>query len=233
MNDLEMIVSQFGVNRIFFHDDTFNLGIERTVKICKEILDRGLKIRWGVSCRVNPVSPEMIEAMVDAGCSHISWGIETGSPEIMKWMDKKITHEQIQYAYSLCELHSRKGLLSTGAFMMVGFPGETEKTVRETIDFLNTISLTDRPCCGVLYVLPGTRLWEEQKVLTDDYWAKTDEVLYSNSITGQDLGLLYKWGAEIEKAGQRIPFDESKHFWNGVIKGKIQEPKCPVYKEGS
>jgi len=229
VDDIEDQISKFGINRFHFHDNTFNINVERVLSVCKEISRRGLKITWGVSCRVTPVTLEMIEAMVESGCRHIAWGVESGSPGIMNWMNKRITKEQIQYAYSLCEPYSRKGLLSTGTFMMVGFPGETKKTVQESIDLLNTLTMTDRPSCSVLYVLPGTKVWEEQTVINEDYWADTDEVLYSAKVIGVDMVQLNEWGKAIEAAGKRIEFKEKK-FWDGVIGGKIKEPKCPVYK---
>ncbi len=232
VDELIDIVSKYGVNRFHFHDNTFNFNIERVIEICTMILSRGLKISWGASCRVYPVNPEMIEAMVYAGCTHISWGVESGSQTIMDWMNKRITKDQIQYAYSLCEPYSKKGLLSTGTFMMVGFPGETERTVQESIDLLNSLSMTDRPSCSVLYVLPGTKIWEEQTAISEDYWVKTDDVLYSNKVVGIPMETLNQWGKAIEAAGKRIPFDNSKHFWDGVILGRIPEPKCPTFNEG-
>jgi radical SAM superfamily enzyme YgiQ (UPF0313 family) len=228
VDDLEMITTEFGVKKIFLHDDTFNLGVSRVLEICKGIIDRGLKVEWGASCRVNPVSPEMIEAMVGAGCRHICWGIETGSPKIAEWMNKKITFEQVRQAYALCEPYSHKGLLSTGAFMMVGLPGETDETVRESMDFLDTISLTDDPSCSITYVLPGTKLWEEQKVINEDFWVRSDEMIYSDSIGGPHMGYLQRWGAKISMSGKKIPFDLKKHFWYGIIRGEIPIPECPT-----
>lgn len=226
--ELEGLFTNFGVKRFHFHDNTFNINIPRVLNICKAIIDAKLNIEWGASCRVHPVSPEMIEAMVEAGCRHIAWGVESGSDKIMKWMDKRITKEQIKYAYDLCEPYSKKGLLGTGTFMMVGFPGESNETVKETIQFLNTLSMTDRPSCSVLYVLPGTHLWEDQKRVSESYWAISDEVLYSNCVTGIELELLYEWGKAIEAAGKRIPFDNNNHFWRGVIVGTIPVPRIPT-----
>jgi radical SAM superfamily enzyme YgiQ (UPF0313 family) len=71
VDEMQMLISRFNVKKIFFHDDTFNLGIPRVKAICKEIMDRGIKVEWGCSCRVTPVSEDMIATMVEAGCRHI------------------------------------------------------------------------------------------------------------------------------------------------------------------
>jgi anaerobic magnesium-protoporphyrin IX monomethyl ester cyclase len=227
VEDLEKTISQFGVKRVFFHDDTFNLGVNRVLDICKGIVDRGLKIRWGVSCRATPATPEMIEAMVEAGCNHICWGVETASPKIMEWMNKRVTLDQIRHAYGLCEPYSRKGLLSTGAFMVVGLPGEDENSIQESANFLNTISLTDPPSCSIAYVLPGTQLWDEQRSVSESYWLENPGILYTCGIGGPEMGSLNRWASAVNQSGKIIPFDESKHFWYGILKGEVPDPRCP------
>lgn len=229
IHDIESQVGRFGVNRIRFHDNTFNFDADRVIEICNLILKRGLKITWGASCRVSPISSDMIGLMVESGCRDIAWGVESGSKTMLEKMGKKITQEQIRYAYELCEPYIRLGVLSTRTYTMVGFPGETDETVQESIDFLNSLLMTHRPECQVVYVLPGTQLWEDQNVVGDNYWTDTDEVLYVNRITGQDSGVLYRWAKAIEDSGKRTPFDPDRHFWKGVTSGKIPEPKNPVF----
>lgn len=227
VDDMERMVEGFGVYKIFFHDDTFNIRIDRVLEICKEILNRKLTVEWGVSCRVHPVSSEMLEAMIEAGCRHICWGVETGSPEIAQWMHKKITLQQVREAYALCEPYSRKGLLSTGAFMIVGLPGETYRTIQETLEFMNSLYLTDDPSPSILYVLPGTELWDEQRYLDESRWM-VPGIPYANEIGGPSMEELQSWFHAVARSGKRIPFNQDKHFWNNIIRGVVPIPDCPT-----
>ncbi len=212
VDDMEMLIDRFHVSKIFFHDDTFNLGVKRVKDICHEIMRRGIKVEWGCSCRVNPVSEEMLSVMVQAGCRHICWGIESGSESMLQRIDKKISLHQIRNAYLLSEKFS--SVMSTGAFTMVGNPGEGSGTIKETVDFLDTLPLTDSPSTSMLYVLPGTRLYEELKCeghVTEDDWYRFDTVPYYT--LEHSLWQLSRWARLVAKSGKRIPFDRNRHFW--------------------
>lgn len=223
VDEMEMLISKYSVKRIFFHDDTFNLGISRVINICNEIQRRGIQIEWGCSCRVNPVSEEMLRAMVQAGCRHICWGIESGSEEMLKRIDKKISLSQIRNAYALSSNFS--DLMSTGAFTMVGNPGETLETIQETVSFLNSIPITDHPSTSILYVLPGTLLYE--KLNNDGHisagdWVKYDTVPYYT--IENSFKTLSSWAAMVSASGNLIPFDCHKHFWGNQLCCSNSEP---------
>lgn len=216
VDEMELLVSQFQVKRIFFHDDTFNLGIARVKAICSEIRKRGLEVEWACSCRVSPVSQEMIEAMVEAGCRHICWGVESGSQQMLEQMDKKISLAQIANAFELSSKFSDR--MSTGAFTMVGNPGESEATIRQTVEFLNSVAITDAPSTSVLYVLPGTVLCEDLKRaghVSDSDWYLHDTVPYYT--VENSYRALSDWAARVSASGDRIPFDQSRHFWGGLL----------------
>lgn len=213
VDEMELLISQFKVKKIFFHDDTFNLGISRVKEICTEIMLRKIKVDWGCSCRVSPVSEEMLGIMVDAGCRHICWGIESGSEEMLKKIDKKITVSQIRNAFELSRKFS--SVMSTGAFTMVGNPGETDKTILDTVNFLNTIPITDRPSTSKLYILPGTLLYEELKkeeLIEDMDWCRYDSVPYYT--VENSYRKLSEWATKLNGSGNRTSFDPAKHFWN-------------------
>lgn len=216
VDEMEMLISKFKVEKIFFHDDTFNLGTERVKAICKEIMDRKVQVDWACSCRVTPVSEEMIACMVEAGCRHICWGIESGSEEILKRINKKITLSQIRNAYELSNKSSN--VMSTGAFTMVGNPGESYKTIQDTVTFLNSIPMTDCPSTSILYVLPGTLLYEDLKkegYIRDESWYKYDTV--PSYTLEHSLATLSSWAKQVSQSGLRIPFEPRKHFWYGIL----------------
>ncbi len=216
VDEMEMLLSDFNIKRIFFHDDTFNLGISRVINICNEIINRKLEIEWACSCRVAPVSEEMIAGMVEAGCRHICWGVESGSEEILKTIDKKITLNQIRRAFELASKFS--GLMSSGSFTMVGNPGESVKTVRETVDFMNTLPMTDSPSTSVLYVLPGTLLYEDllkKGYIKSDHWFKYDTVPFYT--VENSYRTLDRWAQMVHSSGKISGFDREKHFWHNNL----------------
>jgi len=226
VDEMELLVSKYKVKKIFFHDDTFNLGVSRVKNICNEIISRKINVEWGAQCRVVPVSQEMIDIMVEAGCRCLGWGIESGSKEMLERINKKITLEQIRNAYELCRKHHH--IMSVGALTMVGNPGESEKTIEDTVNFLNTIPLTDRPSTAILCLLPGTPLYENfkgQNPSVDNYWIQTDQILYYTF--EQSVETLSRWSRMVANSGQMIPFDKSKHFWNNILFGNVPEPEMP------
>ncbi len=214
VDEMEMVISEFGVQKIFFYDDTFNLGIERVKAICKEIMDRGIKVEWACQCRVTPVSQDMIACMVEAGCRHISWGVESGSQEILRIINKQISLPQIINALELSKKFN--DVMSTGIFLMVGNPGETVETINETVNLLNNLPLSDHPDAAILYILPGTLLYENLKkggFIKDDDWLKYDSVPFYT--VENSFQTLRKWRNKIRQSGTSAVFlGPDKKFFN-------------------
>ena len=227
VDEMEYLIDRYGIRKIFFHDDTFNLGVERVKQICNEIMRRKINIEWAVDCRVTPASQEMVDLMSEAGCRHICWGVETGSETMLKSIEKKITLDQIRNAYEFTKKHYRN--MSSGAFAMVGNLGENDKTVRETIEFFNTIPLTDHPSTATLNLLPGTKIYFDMKsrgLVDDSIWLHNDDI----PRTGEHSeAMLNRWAQMVSNSGNMLPFDKTKHFWNNVLFGDIPKPQVPRF----
>lgn len=168
VDEIEMLLRDYGIKYACFLDDEFTLQKRRTTELCKEMLNRGLKIKWSCSTRVNTFDREQLEWMVKSGCEHIALGIESGSSRILKTIGKKITVENIINTFDL--LNEFK--LSRGAYLMVGNPGENKESVEETIQLVKRLEL-DVSSVAVAEIYPGTQLYEiakERGFITDDYW---------------------------------------------------------------
>jgi radical SAM superfamily enzyme YgiQ (UPF0313 family) len=168
VDEIEMLLRDYGIKYVCFLDDEFTLQKRRTTELCKEMLNRGLKIKWSCSTRVNTFDKEQLEWMIKSGCDHIALGIESGSPRILKTIGKKITIEQIINAFDLL----KEFKLSRGVYLMVGNPGEDRESVYETIQLVRRLEL-DVPSVAVAEIYPGTQLFEianERGFITDDYW---------------------------------------------------------------
>jgi radical SAM superfamily enzyme YgiQ (UPF0313 family) len=176
-NVVEEIVTlkkKFGFNHFSFTDDSFTVDPERVIKICDLILQKDLGITWDAGARVTPLSLNMLRLMKRAGCIRLSFGVESGSPVVLRNIRKNITPQQILEAFEL----AHQAGLPVFATVMGGNLGETPQNVKETIRLLRKCRPTGISCNPV-YVMPGTELYRISKgvgVLDDDYWDKNPTV---------------------------------------------------------
>jgi len=154
VDEIEEVIS-LGYNRIWFADDCFTLDRNRLIGICDEITNRGLKIGWECLSRVDTLDPETVDKMKHAGCIRMFFGIESGNDSILALMKKQITISQVCKALFLCKENGIKA----GAFFIVGYPGENDKTVLETTRFASSLPL-DYLSFTMPYPIPGTPLYE-------------------------------------------------------------------------
>jgi anaerobic magnesium-protoporphyrin IX monomethyl ester cyclase len=124
-------VAALGFHQVNLADDLFTADPGRCIAICDEILRRGLSIKWTSFARVDTVSPGLLIKMKAAGCTAISFGIESGNSGILRSIRKGITLEQVVAAVDMC---ADAGLTPFASFIL-GLPGETPDTLRETIAF--------------------------------------------------------------------------------------------------
>ncbi|MBF0540561.1 MAG: radical SAM protein [Nitrospirae bacterium] len=155
VDEMEMLVNDFGAKEIMFMIDTFNATIEHAKETCQEIIDRRLKVLWRTNARVYPIDEELVRLMKRAGCWMVYYGVENGNPEMMKKIGKAITPEKVIKAFNLTE----KAGIRTLAYFIIGLPGETEQTVKETIAFQKKIN-PDFIVYSKAMVFPGTQLYE-------------------------------------------------------------------------
>jgi hypothetical protein len=122
-DELEKLVADRGVRHVYFSDDLFSLNHQRTIGICREILDRKLDLVWMAETRVDCVNEEMLAWMRKAGCYRVYYGVESGSPRILKSVNKGFTTGQVRRAFRM----THRAGLEPSCFLMVGNPGETRR----------------------------------------------------------------------------------------------------------
>lgn len=155
VDEVEVLLSEFGAQEVRFFDDTFNADPERVKTICRLIIKRGLNFSWTCLGRVNSVDKEMLKLMKRAGCWQISYGIESGNEAILKSLDKGIDKKIVKKAIALTY---QEGIASLG-FFILGLPGETPSTMKETIDFAKSLPLSAANFT-IATPYPGTKLWK-------------------------------------------------------------------------
>jgi len=149
-------LDRLGIHNIHMYADLFTVNRDHVVELCQMIIDRGLKINWTCNSRVDYVDEEMLRLMGQAGCWYISWGIESSNEQILKQARKGYRKEQAQQA--LLWAHAA-GIKNWGYFI-IGLPGETEETIRETIDYAKELPL-DIALFHIAAPYPGTPFFYE------------------------------------------------------------------------
>jgi len=168
VDEIEWLYKDYKIKFFTFFDDIFTTNPQRVIDICKEIINRKLEIKWYTETRVDCISKEMLEWMKKAGCFLVQFGVESGSPTILKNINKKITREQIINAFKLV----KEVGMQTETLLMVGNPGETEETIEETKSLIDTVK-PDVVIVSITRVFPATQLYElakQQGFITDDFW---------------------------------------------------------------
>jgi anaerobic magnesium-protoporphyrin IX monomethyl ester cyclase len=153
--ELAYLKNKFGVKEVAFYDDSFTLDKKRVHAVCDKILGSKLKISWTCETRVNLVDEELLRHMKQAGCYAVAYGIESAAPEIIKTLHKDTTLEQVMEAVGL----SREAGLQVIGYFMLGSPGETPDTIRQTIEFAKRLKV-DFAQFSVTTPFPGTELYD-------------------------------------------------------------------------
>jgi anaerobic magnesium-protoporphyrin IX monomethyl ester cyclase len=177
-------------DRVWFADDCFTLGRKRFLDICHELIRRRVNIGWECLSRVDTIDEEVAEKMRKAGCVRVFFGIESGNDTVLKLMNKQITVRQAEQAVNTC----KKAGIQVGAFFILGYPGETDKTVLDTVDFASSLPL-DYLSFTFPYPIPGTPLYERVKdSMIMEEWTEPDNIhlikhklLYQSSISESKL----------------------------------------------
>ena len=155
LQEIELLRDKYGVQGLFFLDDTFTVNRKWILDFCAEWKRRGIRMTWGCSARVNTVTEDILKAMKEIGCVQLDFGVESGNDEVLRRLHKGQNRQTIVRAF---ELVHRFGLSSLACFI-IGNPGETEKEMFETLDVARQIR-PDFAIFSILTPLPGSPLYE-------------------------------------------------------------------------
>ena len=181
----------FGFSSFFIGDDTFAAHPKRTIEICEEIRRRGLEFEWTSNMRVLDARPEVLDAMAAAGAYRVFTGLETIKLESLQLIRKGTTPELIHR--SLQRIASA-GLQVHTAYI-IGVPGDTEKDVLSTLDFIREVKPTVATF-NTMEVRPGTEMFKYPERfgihVPDRYWYETTSwtdqpACYTNTLTQEDI----------------------------------------------
>ena len=177
IGEIEWLYHKYKVRNFSFFDDNFTVKKERAIAICRGIIERKLDINWVASSHVTHIDEELLRWMRKSGCFRIDFGIESGSPTILRNIEKGQTVVQIERAFQLVH----KAGIKPRAYLIIGCPGETKETIDETLVLMNKIRPYDSRTAEIMLVFPSTKLCEIAKakgLLSDDFWLQTNETLH-------------------------------------------------------
>jgi len=167
VDEFEML-SKMGFSQINISDDLFTSNKKRCIAICNGIISRGIKQVWTAFARVDTISEDLLYKLKEAGCNILCFGIESGNQEILDRVKKKITLDKCRLAADMC----KKAGITPLASYIIGLPGETKKTMRNTFEFAQNLGMGYG--VHILSPFPGTEVREKAeeygiRILTDDW----------------------------------------------------------------
>jgi p-methyltransferase len=155
--ELDLMLELGDVQNVVFIDDTFNVPFPRFKDICRLMIRKKYPFNWFSYFRCSNSDQEAIDLMAESGCKGVFLGIESGSPSILVNMNKAATIEKYHHGI---EMLRQRNIMTFGSFI-IGFPGETEQTVKETIDFIKD-TRPDYYRAQMWYCEPGTPIQLER-----------------------------------------------------------------------
>ena len=158
IDEIKEVVGKYNIGQITFSDDTFTINKERTIEICRKIVENRINVSFICASRVNTIDEDRLQWLKRAGCSQITFGIESGNNDILKILKKGITVDQARHAVRI----TKKSGIETHASYIIGVPGESLATIDSTIKLAKELA-TDYAQFCIATPLPGTELWDIAK----------------------------------------------------------------------
>jgi len=168
--------SKYNINGFAIIDDNFIINKKNVLEICHEITD--LNLSWSALSRIDTINNELLKTMKKAGLIEVKYGIESGNNTLLQSMGKNINIKQIS---DVLKITKNNGIL-VKIFIIHGFPGENNKTTKDTINFLHeNKSLIDRVSLFRFVPLPGSYIFsnhQKYNIILSENW--DDYHIYHN-----------------------------------------------------
>jgi len=149
-------LKKLGLNNVHMYADLFTVNRDQVMGLCKLMIEENINMTWTCNSRVDYVDEEMLMMMGKAGCHLISWGIESGNEQILRHARKGAYPDKAERALRW----ARNAGIKNWGYFIIGLPGETEETIRDTIEFSKGLPL-DIALFHVAAPYPGTPFFFE------------------------------------------------------------------------
>uniref|UniRef100_A0A6M3IU53 Putative radical SAM superfamily protein n=1 Tax=viral metagenome TaxID=1070528 RepID=A0A6M3IU53_9ZZZZ len=197
MEDIKRRIDTYGITTFLIADDCFTTNKRHVEEFCREIVKIKPTVSWQTSARADHATPELMQMMADAGCFLVGFGTESGDPETLQRINKRVSVEEnvkgVHYAAAAG--------MQTCTNLMFGFPWETTQSLDNTLKFIYDVwdDTYMFNVAGALIPFPGTEIYNEFVDIGNfrDYWLNLryqdcGVQLYQNSITPYAVSTFYQ-----------------------------------------
>ena len=199
-DEIEWLKKEYGIKAIIFEDDNLLTNTRRARALFRRMIDRGLTMPWTYSSTaVFRLDEELVDLMVESGCTYINVAIESGSERVTR--DIVLKPLDYEHAKKMVAYAQKKGLFVAANFIL-GFPTETWSEIRKTIDFAEEINV-DYVKLFIAIPLRNTEMYDlaerTNSIIKETYDANSmwsvGGLIKSNEWTANDLTILraYEW----------------------------------------
>jgi radical SAM superfamily enzyme YgiQ (UPF0313 family) len=236
IEELKYIIHYMKINHVIIMDETMTLKKSRVIELCTAIKKEGLQFTFEGWTHASTIDEELLRTMKEVGLIRLSFGIESGDPDILLKIKKGVSLEQIRNAYRLA---AQVGIEVRGS-AIIGHPFETKASVWRTLKFIRNLKECQQIFLNVACPYPGTELYQYassgtggMRLLSDDFAKYTrygDPVIEVNDLSAKDLsrlqilGLLYFyltprriWYNIVKRTGLRAGLQNAWAFAKGIL----------------
>jgi radical SAM superfamily enzyme YgiQ (UPF0313 family) len=171
-DEIEAMREEHQIRHWFFVDNIFNMPMRHAKEICHELIERQLDIEWSGYLNPRFVDDELCHLMARSGCKAIEFGTDSGAASMIANLKKEFEADDVRQSSALCHKYGLKFCHS----LIFGGPGETERSVGETIDLMDEVQPTAVIAMTGIRILPGTRMVEIAR--QDGQIDEDDNLLY-------------------------------------------------------
>ncbi|OGR67262.1 MAG: hypothetical protein A2081_01315 [Elusimicrobia bacterium GWC2_61_19] len=172
VDGMQAMKERYGAREIYFDDDDFTINPKQVEAITAQITARGLDIKWSCMGDAINLTPELVRKMAGAGCVGIKFGVETGSPRLLKSLGKPLDLGKVKDVVRWCAAVGIK----THATFSLGLFDDDMESVAETLAYLEDLG-SDTIQVSVCTPFPGTRFFDKAEragLLKTRNWEKYD-----------------------------------------------------------
>jgi len=166
--EIEELVSKYKVKEIHFLDDNLTTSKKRLLKLCSMLKEKNFDVNYQIptGIRADTTTPEVLDALKSINLLNIGFGVESGNQTVLNNIKKDVTKDRVREAMKLTKEYD----FETFAFFIIGLPGDTPETIKETIDFAIELD-PDFAKFVILKPYPGSEIHTQlsQAGLMDSY----------------------------------------------------------------
>jgi len=192
LEEYKYLIDEWKIDFVKFSDDTFTISKQRVKNFCKLKYDEGVTQPFGANAHIKTIDEDVLKSLIQGNCQELWYGIESGSPKVLKHMHKYTDLERIKKTFKMTKDYGIK----TRAYFLLGSPVETLEDIKMTEDFCDILQ-PDEVGFSVLSPFPSNEYFDYD-MMKDWDWSNFDE--YNNDWISSP----YLTNQEIKQQQQRL-----------------------------